>query len=496
MFGEVVAFMSSLLRKCVPLSAIKPGRQIHGRIVAHGLLPHTTLETDLLLVYSRCGDLKTARRVFDGMPDRNMHSWNILISSFVNDSAYNEALSLFTSFLETGLLPDAYTLPALFKACGGMVNIALGRMLHVSAIRLGFEDHVVVASSILDMYAKCGSLDEATQLFGDMTQRDVVVWNSMISGFVKGGMSYEALALFRRMLLVMNTSMDPVSVSSILSACGKEGDVTKGKEIHGQVVKNPIFRSDIIVNNSLIDMYSRCGSLDASFKVFDCMEERNLITWTTMISCYGSHGRGGESLILFDEMQEQGFSPNPVTLTAILASCSHSALVKEGRQIFQSMKSEFGIEPGSEHYACMVDLLGRLGRLEEALKLIDEMPVVLQPPSSTVWGALLGACVVHKNVEIGEISAHRLFELEPRNCSNYKALCSIYEAVGRGDGVSGIRSKMKELGLVKTPGCSWIVLEDGCHKFYQGPVFRSVRNKYVKHIGLILEGLSRLMIDD
>ncbi|KAG9443222.1 hypothetical protein H6P81_014562 [Aristolochia fimbriata] len=291
----------------------------------------------------------------------------------------------------------------------------------------------------------------------------------MISGFVKGGLSYEALALFRRMLLVMNTSMDPVSVSSILSARGKEGDVTKGMEIHGQVVKKPVFRSDIIVNNSLIDMYSRCGSLDASIKVFDSMEERNL---------------------------EQGLSPNPITLTAILASCSHSALVEEGRQIFQSMKSEFGIEPGGEHYACMVDLLDHLGRLEEALKLIIEMPIVLQPSSSTVWGALLEACVVHKNVEIGEISAHRLFELEPRNCRNYIALCSIYETIGRGDGVSGIRSKMKELGPIKTPGCSWIVLEDGCHKFYQGPIFRRARNKYVKHIGLIFEGLSRLMIDN
>ncbi|KAG9454816.1 hypothetical protein H6P81_007720 [Aristolochia fimbriata] len=297
MFGEAIAVMSSLLRKCVPLSAIQPGRaQIHGRIVVHGLLPRTTLEINLLLVYSRCGNLKTARRVFDGMADRNMHSRNILISSFANGSAYNEALSLFTSFLEMGLCPDANTLPALFKACGGTVDIALGRMLHVSPIKLGFEDHVVVASSILDI-----------------------------------------------MLLVKNTSMDPVSVSSILSACGKEGDVTKGKEIHEQVMR---------------------------------------------------------------------------------------------------------------HYACMVDLLGRLGRLEEALKLVDEMPVVLQPPPSTVWGALLGAYVVHNNVEIGEISAHRLFELEPRNCRNYKALCSIYETVGRGDGVSGIESKMKELGLIKTPGSS------------------------------------------
>ncbi|XP_068651560.1 putative pentatricopeptide repeat-containing protein At3g49142 [Aristolochia californica] len=486
MFREV-AYMSSLLRQCVPLCAIKPGRQIHAQIIVHRLLPHTTLGTDILLLYCRCGDLKTARQVFDGMPGRNMHSWNILISSFVNHSAYKEAYCLFNAFLDAGLCPDGYTFPALFKGSGGMVSITQGKMFHVLAIRLGFEDHVVVASSILDMYAKCGSLNEASQLFSNMSRRDVVVWNSMISGFVKGGLSPEALELFRKMQLE-KVKMDPMTVSSLLSACGKEGDLTKGKEIHGQAVKSRVFCSDIIVNNSLIDMYSKCGILDGSIKVFDYMEECNVVTWTTMISCYGFHGRGVDSLVLFDKMQAQGFSPNCVTLTAILASCSHSALAKEGQKIFHSMRSDYGIQPSGEHYACMVDLLGRLGRLEEALKLIEDMP---QQPPSSVWGALLGACVVHKNVEIGEISAYQLFELEPRNGSNYIALSSIYEAVGRGAGVLGIRSRMRELGLFKSPGCSWIILEGGIHKFYHGPV----STKKMKHIYEILDRLSQLLMD-
>ncbi|KAA8547012.1 hypothetical protein F0562_003441 [Nyssa sinensis] len=464
MWNTTVTTLSSILRNCVPLSAISQAKQTHAQIIIHGLLHHVTLQTDLLLVYSKSGLLEDARRVFDKMLERNMHSWNILIASYVSNSLFFDALNLFNGFLKMGLRPDHYTLPPVFKACAGIGDISLGLMLHGSVIRLGFEEYVVVGSSVLDFYLKCFKLIDAKSVFITMSWKDSVVWNSMISGFGRAGFYLDALNCFRDML-GEGMEMDSMTVPSILNACGGEGDLMKGKEVHGQVVRSSLFDGDVAIGNSLIDMYAKCGCLRDSEKVFQNMSELNLVTWTTMISCYGLHGSGGKSLILFKEMTGHGLVPNSVTLTAILASCSHSGLIEQGQRIFNSIGLHYGFEPTVEHYACMVDLLGRIGYLKEALGFVSNMKLV---PTASVWGALLAGCIMHKNVEIGEIAAHHLFELEPKNSSNYIALCSIYEPLGMKNGLCGVRAKMRELGLVKTPGCSWITISGKVHKFYQG----------------------------
>ncbi|OVA00289.1 Pentatricopeptide repeat [Macleaya cordata] len=456
--------LSSILRNCLPLSAINQAKQTHAQILINGFFPNVTLQTDLLLVYSRCDHLEKAQRVFDGMPDRNMYSWNILISSYVQNSLHYESLSVFYRFLQVGLRPDHFTFPSIFKACAGVGNSCLGKKLHSWVIKLGFEGHVIVGSSLMDFYAKCENLIDAHQLFVKMLVRDVVAWNSMILGFARAGFSIEALVYFQKMQ-GEGVKMDSRTIPSILSACGREGDLMKGKEIHGQVIKSKFFNRDVAIGNSLIDMYAKCGCLDNSQRVFGNMPDLSVVTWTTLISCYGVHGKGEESLILFEKMRSGGFKPNCVTFTAVLSSCSHSGLIDQGRRIFNSMSLDYSIKPGVEHYACMVDLLGRFGHLEEALGLIRMLP---QDPTASIWGALLGACRIHKNMEIGELAAYRLFELEPRNSSNYVALCSIYESVGRWDGVLSIRSMMRELGLVKTPGCSWITINGKVYRFFQG----------------------------
>lgn len=424
--------------------------------------------------------------MFDKMPERNMHSWNIMIGSYVQSFHYHDALTVFDGFLKMGLRPDHYTLPPAFKACAGMGDFSLGLSLHSWVIRLGFEDYLVVGSSVLDFYLKCEQLNDAQRVFVKMSRKDTIAWNSMISGFGRAGFHVEALTCFRDML-EEGVKMDCMTIPSILNACGKEGDVMKGKQIHGQVVKNVMFGDDIAIGNSLIDMYSKCGCLCTSDTVFWNMRERNLVTWTTIISCYGVHGRGEEALVLFKKMRDRGFEPNCVTLTAILASCSHSGLIDQGRRIFDSIGSVYGIEPSIEHFACVVDLLGRFGCLKEALELIKSMKLV---PTASVWGALLSGCLMHKNVEIGEIAAKHLFELEPRNCSNYIALCSIYDFLGIWTGVSRIRSIMRKLGLVKNPGCSWITNRGEVHKFYQGDTFHPL-------CGIIyetLDGIFRTLI--
>ncbi|ONK57645.1 uncharacterized protein A4U43_C09F2620 [Asparagus officinalis] len=215
-------------------------------------------------------------------------------------------------------------------------------------------------------------------------------------------------------------------------------------------------------------MYAKCGCLDASRKVFLVMgDRRNVVTWSTLISCYGVHGKGKEALALYDKMIQRGLKPNSVTFTSILSSCSHSGLVNEGQALFDSMMRDYGLEPCVEHYACIVDLLGRAGRTKEALKLIKSMPM---KPIASVWGALLNACAMHRNVEVGEVAAYELFELEPRNSSNYIALCGIYESVGMLDKVAIMRARMHELGMTKAPGCSWIHMKGRVQVFYQGDV--------------------------
>ncbi|KAJ6397796.1 hypothetical protein OIU77_018746 [Salix suchowensis] len=356
---KTASHLSILLRSCATHSLISQAKQINVQILLSNYLDNVTLQTDLLLAYSKSGFLQEARKVFDRMPERNMHSWNIMMSSYAQNYCYSDAICIFDNFLKLGFRPDHYTLPPLFKAVAGVGDCYLGFVLHGWVIRLGYEGYVVVGSSVLDFYLKGGELVEAKRLFSNMLWRDCGVWNLMISGFGRAGFYVEALSLVRNMV-EEGVKLDALVVPSILSACGGEGDLMKGKEIHGRVVKSALFIFDVVISNSLIDMYARCGCLNDS---------------------------------------------------------------------------------------------------EKRMKL---------EATASVWGALLGGCVMHKNVNIGEIAAHCLFELEPGNLGNYIALCYIYQSHGISDGIAITRAKMRELGLAKSPGCSWITIAGTVHKFYQG----------------------------
>ncbi|XP_031267761.1 pentatricopeptide repeat-containing protein At5g04780, mitochondrial-like [Pistacia vera] len=464
MSHKTVYYFSSLLRSCASLLAISQAKQTHTQIIVHGFLPNVFLQTDLLLAYSKCGFLRDARQVFDKMAKRNMHSWNILIASYVSNSMYGDVFRVFGMFLEMGFRPDYYTLPPVIKSCGGAGEVFMGKLLHGWVIRLGFEEYVIVGTSVLDFYVKIGDFVDAKQVFSGMFWKDSVVWNTMISGFGRAGLYREALECVRNMN-EEGVKMDSMVIPSVLHACGGDGDLMKGKEIHGQVVKSVLFEGDIAIWNSLIDMYAKCGCLQDAETVFRNMHHFNLVTWTTMISCYGIHGKGEDSLFLFKKMRDCGFEPNCVTLTAVLSSCSHSGFIDQGQRIFNSISSDYGFEPSVEHYACMVDLLGRFGYLEEALALVKNVKLEV---TASVWGALLAGCLMHKNVEIGEIAAYHLFDLEPRNPSNYIALCSIYDSLCMLDGVSRTRMMMRKMGLTKSPGCSWITIAGKTHIFFQG----------------------------
>nr|CAD1842087.1 unnamed protein product [Ananas comosus var. bracteatus] len=260
--------------------------------------------------------------------------------------------------------PRSLHVPASSQVLRRSCRFTLGMVLHCWVIHLGLEEHVVVQGSVLDMYAKCGCLDQALRVFESIPRRDTVIWNTMIAGFARAGCSLEALGLFRR-LQWEGGAVDSMSIPSILNACSREGDLMKGKEVHGRVIRCVVFDWDVPVGNSLIDMYAKCGCLDDSNKVFLSMSNRNIVTWSTMISCYGAHGKGEESLRLYKEMISEGVVPNGVTFTSVLSSCSHSGLIEEGRRIFESISRIHDAVPSIEQYACMVDLLGRCGSIKE-----------------------------------------------------------------------------------------------------------------------------------
>lgn len=353
---------------------------------------------------------------------------------------------------------------------------------------------MVVSGALLDMYAKVGLLDDAVRVFDEMPERDAVVWNCLVTAYARAGKSAEALESFRRAQVEsVNMARDLRAVPSVLNVCAKEGELMKGREVHGRMVRCLTSDSDAAVGNALIDMYAKCGRVDAAQAVFAGMRERNVVSWSTLISGYGVNGMGKEALMVYKEMISRGVKPNCITFTSILSNCSHSGLVTDGRKIFESMSEVHGVEPTIDHYACMVDLLGRAGAIEEALGFICRMPM---EPSASVWGALLSACAMHNNVDVGEVAAHRLFELEEGNASNYFTLCGIYDKVGQSDAVAGLRSRMRELGMARTPGCSWVHVKGRTHSFYQGSIPHYLRRQIVWVLDRLFQDMSNTEPED
>lgn len=316
------------------------------------------------------------------------------------------------------------------------------------------------------MYTKCKSIDVGRAIFDSILPKDrnVVTWTTMIGGYSQHGEANDALELFSQMLKE-DRSVKPnaFTISCALMACARLAALRFGRQIHAYVLRN---KYDVLfVANCLIDMYSKSGDIDIARSVFDNMKQRNAVSWTSLITGYGMHGQGAEALKVFYDMRKEGLVPDGITFLVVLYACSHSGMIDEGNKYFNGMIKNFGVIPGEEHYACMVDLLGRAGRLDEAMKLIDEMPM---KPGPIVWVALLSGCRKHANVELGEYASNRLLEMESENDGSYTLLSNIYANARRWKDVSRIRSLMKHTGIKKRPGCSWVQGKKGHATFFVG----------------------------
>ncbi|CAN5958558.1 unnamed protein product [Sphagnum jensenii] len=394
--------------------------------------------------------------VFDRMATRNVVSWTALIFGYVNCGQGQKALELSRQMQHEGVQPDSVTFVGVLNACASVGSLDEGRHAHNQIIQSGYDADILVANGLVEMYAKCGSMEEAQRIFNNMTTHDVVAWNAMILGHVKCGQGQKALEFWQQMQ-DEGVQPAPVTYMGVLNACASVASVKEGRHVHKLIMQSS-HEADVSISSSLIDMYTKCGSIEDAQRVFNRMVTPDVIAWTAMLRGHAMHGRGREAIQHFEQMGQDGVEIDDVTFIALLSACNHAGLVDEGLHCFESMGSVYSIPATVKHYACMVDLLGRAGHLQEAQDLIKSGPGSAE--DAAVWRSLLGACRIHGDVEMGENIAIRVIELDPGNDAAYVLLSNIYAAAGKWD----LRAKVQQLrldrGVEKQVGSTWIEVKN------------------------------------
>ncbi|KAJ7564743.1 hypothetical protein O6H91_02G031500 [Diphasiastrum complanatum] len=436
-----VAFVV-VLKACARIPSLEKGKQLHWDIIKSGFLSDVIVGSTLVDMYVKCGCIEDARQVFDNMHERNLVSWTAMIAGYAQHELGREALDLYQEMKEEGLQPDIVTYVVLLKACACIAALEQGKQLHLDIIKSGLQSDVFVGNALVDMYAKCGSIEDAHRMFNNMHERDVVSWNAMIAGYAQHGLGKEALDVCGQMKQE-GVQPDIVTYTTLLKACASIAAFEQGKQLHSDIIESG-FELDVIVGNTLVDMYAKCGRMEDACHVFNNMHERDVVSWNALIAGYAQQGLGKDAVTLFEQMQREGIKPDEVTYVSVLSACSHSGLVDKGCHLFDSMCRDHGVTPAMDHYACMVDLLGRAGCLADAHDFITKMPI---QPNAVVWMTLLSAARNHDHVELGRHAFDCVVRLEPKNEAPYVLLSNIYAAAGQRDEVAKIRKEMNDAGV-------------------------------------------------
>ncbi|XP_065846889.1 pentatricopeptide repeat-containing protein At2g13600-like [Euphorbia lathyris] len=554
---------SKLLDFCVKSHSARDARRIHARIIKTQFASQIFLQNRLIDAYGKCASLDDARKLFDKMPDRNTFSWNSMITTFMNSGFPDEAARLFSSmpvpdqcswnsiiagfaqhdrFEEAlgyfirmhrkGFVLNEYTFGSGLCACSGLKDLRMGSQIHALMFKSqfsldvfvsmmenvtlaepkqglqihdcvvecdNFRDDLILSNALVDMYAKCGRIDEARYIFDRMRMRNVVLvkrnvvsWNALIAGYIQNGESEEALVLFR-MLKRESISPTHYTFGNILNACANLADLQLGRQAHTDLLKQGYQsqHGDVFVGNSLLDMYMKCGSVEEACQVFEKMVEKNIVSWNAMIVGYSQNGYGIEAIELFKEMLAFGEKPDKITMIGVLSGCRHGGLVEEGRHYFMSMSEKYGLVASEDHYTCMVDLLGRAGCLDEAKKMIERMPIHMKG-DAVIWGSLVSACKVHKNMRVGEYAAEKLLEMKSKKSGGYVLISNMYAEFGRWEDVVRVRKVMKERGVIKEGGCSWIEILGSVHVFMVKDKTHSQTNQIYVFLKMLTNQMKKL----
>ncbi|KAL5563971.1 hypothetical protein UlMin_033718 [Ulmus minor] len=484
--------LSAVLQQYIDSDTPFRGQKIHAHILKCGLKPNTNISIKLLILHLKCGYLRYARQMFDELPRRTLSAYNYMISGYLKQGQVEKSLSLVRRIFVSGERPDGYTFSMILKAstyaCCIPLPCSLGRMVHAQILKSDVQPDDVLYTALIDSYVKNRRVSYARNVFDMMLEKDVICSTSLITGYMNQGAFEDAEEIFRKTvekdIVVFNAMIEGYSKSiefasksleiyiqmqrldfrpnistfaSIIGACSVLAAFEVAQQVQSQLMKTEYF-TDIKIGSALIDMYSKCGRIEEAQRVFNHMHRKNVFSWTSMIDGYGKNGYPCEALELFRKMREEfHIEPNFVTFLSALSACAHAGLVDTGLEIFESMARDYSLKPRMEHYACVVDLLGRSGRLYQAWEFVKAMPV---KPNSDVWAALLSSCRLHGNVEIANIAANELFML---NCNDrpgaYVSLSNTLAAAGKWDGVSDVRERMKIKGISKNTGCSWVAAD-------------------------------------
>ncbi|KAL8225270.1 hypothetical protein R6Q57_017827 [Mikania cordata] len=504
-----------LLKASTRVLALNEGMELHGFASKMNFVSDPFVQTGLVAMYSACENIDDARLMFDKMPERDIVAWNVMIDGYCGCGRYNNVLPLIEEMKRSNVKPDEKIFSTVVSACGRAGSLEFGKAFHQFII----ENRVVVdynlQSALVIMYASCGSMDMATNMFRNlspqnivvstamitgyskagqieaarvifdqMAEKDLICWSAMISGYAEGGQPQKALQLFDKML-TSGVKPDQITILSVVSACANLGALDNAIKIQSYIDENRL--SGVLpVNNALIDMYAKCGELDRAKQVFARMRKLNVITWSSMIMAYAVHGDAINALDLFQEMKSQKVEPNSVTFVGLLYACSHAGLIAEGRKIFASMVNNYNITPKREHYGCMVDLYGRANLLKEALEVIEQMPMA---PNVVIWGSLMSACRIYNEAELGEFAAKQVLELYPYHDGAHVFLSNIYAKERKWENVGAIRKLMQNKGVVKQQGCSRIELDGEIHEFLTADKDHACVNEIYEKLGAVVSEL-------
>ncbi|KAK9735815.1 hypothetical protein RND81_04G230100 [Saponaria officinalis] len=503
--------LSSVFKCCSCGGLVNDGKLVHGWMLKNGIVVDAVLRNSIIDFYVKCEELDYAKRLFEltsddvdtvscnimigafmqcgdmdssldmfkRLPVKDVASWNTVISGMMRNGFEKTALKLLYEMAKERFCFDELTYTIALSLISSLSMLELGVQLHGRLTRLNLNDNEYIRSSLIDMYSKCGVIDKASaifkQFYNDFSQkhhfgnsrddlkRDVVSWSSMISGYAQNDRCREALEMFCDMVRE-GINVDKYTLTTVVSVCADYGMLDFGQQVHGLVHKSD-YKLDLVLCSSLVDMYSKCGSLSDAQKMFDQTGTRSTVLWTAIISGYAFHGYGREALRLFDLMMEDDIQPNEVTFVAVLTACSHAGLIDEGRKIFKLMKEVYDISPGVEHFTCMVDLFGRAGELDEIKNFIYENDL---SHLSSVWKAFLSSCRVHKRFDLGKWVSEKLQKLEPLDAEHYVLLSNMCGTSDRWEESAKIRRLMQTKGVRKQPGQSWIQLNNNVHTFVMG----------------------------
>lgn len=457
--------ISNILTACSMIGSSYVGGMVHGELIKTPVKHNVAVESALLTMYSKLGKVKDAHNAFDQMKEKDVIAWGSIISGSCENREFKEVLRLYKRMASDGVKPDPNIIASALIACAAFGDeklIKLGGCFHGLAIKEGLDLDAFTGSSLIEFYSKCGEPNMARKAFSNVLQKNIVIWNTLISCYSQNDLPDVSISLLPQ-ILQNGLRPDSISIITVLGAVSQMAALLIGKIIHGFYLRS-MFRDETQVENTLIDMYIKSGCLTYAQRVFDKMSNRDLVAWNSMIGGFGSNGECRKAIDMFHEMRNTGSEPDEITFVSLLSSCNHGGLVDEGLNFFKSMKG-YGVEPNMWHYVNIVDLLGRGGYLDDACEFIENMRI---SPGRGVWLSLLSACRVHGNVELGEMAADNLIKLDPQRGSNYVQLLNLYVEAGLKEKAANLRGVMREKGLMKLPGCSWIEFKDKVELFFSG----------------------------